>query len=266
MPAWQDMQAFSEAIYDYLAGNPAPLWAWVGKILGCEPDARVREVLEKHYLPHGEHLPYAAVMDVLGHHRRRLKANSTDVWYVGEGKRVYRLLNKNPSWRLMRSLEGYGDPSSRCAALQQMLPGEILQAEADGYFGGQWGDQFLRRAVEEGIIETNRPLRQTRERMVLRGGEEMDKILSYDALPEGAGTFSDPDALDPYDGIEDGSCLGVLIEAGLPEQQKDIFRLLLQGLSNTEISARLGIPRNQVNQQKHRVIQKIRKYRLAAGF
>jgi DNA-binding CsgD family transcriptional regulator len=143
-----------------------------------------------------------------------------------------------------------------------------LHVEAEGYWGGDAYDpldSFILGAIEQTIVEDNRPLSETRKRRSEADGAETGAIVSLDAFsPDTSSPHEDPWTLAAFDGIEDADALADMISrGGLTVQQADMLRdalervpltqkeaqvldQLLQGFEPDDIARQRGIARSTV--------------------
>jgi DNA-binding CsgD family transcriptional regulator len=240
------VRALFDAVRAYRARGEGSLWRWVEEYAGVQPDPKLKETLGLHIRLWGKGLSYFLICRLVNHHAARLRARDQGAWYIAHAGAIYDRLRKDPNHALMRSLRSCRDPY---AALRDLIPGALVQAEADGYWGGAVGDEFdtlILHAIESIIVEENRPLRETRKRA--KDDATHAPIVSLEALPAGvADAHLDPRTTAAYDGIEDADALRAAISrAGLTQTEVLVLALFLGDFLPASIAEQLGCARDTV--------------------
>ncbi len=195
----------------------------------------------------------------LRYHSDRMRSEPEE-WYKKRAKYVFRMLKKPDGWHLMQSQKGYGkNRAERLERLRRELPGAVMAAELEGYFGSYIVSGAEARIIEENrlqeqLLREQRRKREQKQRARARlhadksdepspddtpldDPLELPEIAPLDDLPEVREFFEDATALAPYRAAESALCVKQLIErADLNDKERLTLDLHLQQLSSREIA------------------------------
>ncbi len=148
-----------EALLAYEAGREEVFWSWAERFVGQAPDRTLREVFERHYLPHGGELPVDLVYGSLRYHKQRLESTDPAEWYEKQARLVEERLRKDEGYDLMQALKvDYGEPrGERLAGLRAEILAVLPVAEAEGFYMGLPIFEHTVHRVERIIINDLRP-------------------------------------------------------------------------------------------------------------
>jgi hypothetical protein len=209
------------------------------KYVGRKLDMMLQSLLEGEFSSRNMSV-IPVVLGGLNYHKDRL-ATPPARWYATRSEEVYRRLSKPPGRRLIEALRDYSD--SPYGRLRTELPGAIMRAEAEGFFGCT-----LPRGAEEIIFRDARHLGMTRKRVEDESGVLREKFVLLSEV------LADP-TLDAYDGADKANALldQLIGRAGLTPREREVVGLYRCGMKPKAIAGHLGVAPSTVYELLRRI-------------